>query len=158
MEVRNLNIAISSDHAGYELRRKIMEHLSEQGHTIIEYGAVSSDVAASYVSAAQEVSQDVVSGRTDRGIVICGTGIGVSIVSNKHKGIRCALCTDEYMARMARQHNDANVLALGARVVGSGLAIAIADRFLAEPFESGGRHQERVNEITAQEDKCFKSP
>lgn len=153
-----MNIAISSDHAGYELRRKIMEHLSEQGHTIFEYGAMSGNVAASYVSAGQEVSQDVVSGRADRGIVICGTGIGVSIVCNKHKGIRCALCTDEYMARMARAHNDANILALGARVVGSGLAMAIADHFLAEPFESGGRHQVRVNEITSQEDNCFKGP
>ena len=151
-------IAISSDHAGYELRKKIMEHLSAQGHTFLEYGAVSSDVAASYVSAGQGAAQDVVSGKAAKGIVICGTGLGISIVCNKHRGIRCALCTDEYMARMSRQHNDANMLALGARVVGSGLALSIVDSFLAEPFESGGRHQARVNEILSQEDLYFKAP
>jgi ribose 5-phosphate isomerase B len=151
-------IAISSDHAGYELRRKIIEHLSAKGHTIHEYGAAGSEAAASYVSAGQRAAQDVVSGIAEKGIVICGTGLGISIVCNKHHGIRCALCTDEYMARMSRQHNDANMLALGARVVGFGLALSIVDSFLAEPFESGGRHQERVNEISAQEELYFKTP
>ncbi len=151
-------IAISSDHAGFELRKKIMAHLSASGYTFLEYGAMSSDIAASYVSAGQGVSQDVVSGKAEKGIVICGTGLGISMVCNKHKGIRCALCTNEFMARMARQHNDANVLALGARVLGSGLALSIVDNFLAEPFEAGGRHQVRVNEITAQEEQYFKAP
>ena len=151
-------IAISSDHAGFELRRKIMEHLSVQGHTFLEHGAVSSDVAESYVAAGQGAAQDVAAGRADKGIVICGTGIGISITCNKHRGIRCALCTDEFMARMARQHNDANMLALGARVIGFGLALSIVDSFLAEPFESGGRHQARVNEISSQEDLYFKVP
>lgn len=151
-------ISISSDHAGFDLRKKIMVHLSSKGHTFLEYGAVSSDAAASYVTAGQGVAGDVVTGKAEKGIVICGTGIGISIVCNKHKGIRCALCTDEFMARMSRQHNDANVLALGARVVGSGLALSIVDSFLAEPFEAGGRHQVRVNDITAQEDLYFKAP
>ncbi len=151
-------IAISSDHAGYDLRKKLMEHLSLEGHSLIEYGAVSSDLAASYVTAGQGVAHDVAAGLADRGVVICGTGIGISIVCNKHKGIRCALCSNEYMARMSRQHNDANVLALGARVVGSGLAVSIVDAFLQETFESGGRHQVRVNEITAQEAAYFKDP
>ena len=151
-------IAISSDHAGFELRKKIIEHLSAKGHTFLEYGAISSDIAASYVAAGQGASHDVVSGKADKGIVICGTGIGISMVCNKHRGIRCALCTDEFMARMARQHNDANILALGARVVGSGLALSIVDSFLAEPFESGGRHQVRVDEILSQEKLYFKAP
>ena len=151
-------IAISSDHAGFELRKKIMEHLAAKGHTFLEYGAVSSDTAASYVSAGQGASEDVASGAADKGIVICGTGIGISMVCNKHRGIRCALCTDEFMARMSRQHNDANILALGARVVGSGLALSIVDSFLAEPFEAGGRHQIRVNEIISQEEVYFKAP
>ena len=151
-------IAISSDHAGYELRKKIMEHLSAKGHTFLEYGAVSSDKAASYVAAGQGAAQDVASGKAEKGIVICGTGIGISIVCNKHRGIRCALCTDEFMARMSRQHNDANMLALGARVVGYGLALSIVDSFLAEPFESGGRHQVRVDELLSQEELYFKAP
>jgi len=153
-----LVISISSDHAGFDLRKKIMAHLSSKGHTFLEHGAPSSDVAASYVTSGQGVAGDVASGKAEKGIAICGTGIGISIVCNKHKGIRCALCTDEFMARMSRQHNDANVLALGARVVGSGLALSIVDSFLAEPFEVGGRHQVRVNDITAQEDLYFKAP
>ena len=151
-------IAISSDHAGFELRKKIIEHLSSKGHTFLESGALSSDTAASYVNAGQNTSLDVVSGKADKGIVICGTGIGISMVCNKHRGIRCALCTDEFMARMARQHNDANILALGARVIGFGLALSIVDSFLAEPFESGGRHQVRVDEILSQEKLYFKVP
>jgi ribose 5-phosphate isomerase B len=154
-EVQILNISISSDHAGYELRKKICVHLNTGGHTLLEHGAVSSDSAYSYVSAAKEVSRDVASGLASVGIVICGTGIGVSIVCNKHKRIRCALCANEFMATMAREHNDANVLALGARVIGYGLAISIVDRFLDSSFESGGRHQERVSEIAIQEDTTF---
>lgn len=151
-------IAISSDHAGFELRKNIMDHLAAYGHTFLEYGAVSSDLAASYVSAGQGAADDVASGAAEKGIVICGTGIGISMVCNKHRGIRCALCTDEFMARMSRQHNDANILALGARVVGSGLALSIVDSFLAEPFEAGGRHQIRVNEILSQEEQYFRAP
>ncbi len=151
-----LTISVSSDHAGYELRRKIADHLIELGYTVNEHGAVSATEAQSYVSAGKEAALDVSEGRADRGIVVCGTGIGISIVCNKVHGIRCALCTDEYMARMSRQHNDANVLALGARVVGYGLALSIVDSFLAEPFESGGRHQVRVNEIAEQENEYFR--
>ena len=150
-------ISIGSDHAGFELRKQIMEHLAKAGHTFIEHGAVSSTVAASYIEAGQGVSQDLQQGRAERGIVICGTGLGISIVCNKHKGIRCAVCTDEFMARMSRQHNNANVLALGARVVGRGLALSIVDRFMEEPFETGGRHQVRVNDIAALEEKNFKA-
>ena len=151
-----MNIAISSDHAGFTLRKKIVDHLIEKGHTVKEYGAESSELAESYVAAGGNAADAVAAGLSERGIVVCGTGIGISIVCNKTKGIRCALCTDEYMARMSRQHNDANVLALGARVVGFGLALSIVNAFLDEGFESGGRHQVRVTEINQREDEYFR--
>jgi len=151
-----MKIALGSDHAGYQLKRHIMDHLKKNGHECEDYGAPNGVDAASYVPYGQAVSQAVLSGACDFGIVICGTGLGISITANKYKGIRAALCTNEYMARMARQHNDANVLALGARVVGSSLAFSIVDAFLSEPFESGGRHQVRVDEIKETEQANFK--
>ena len=95
------------------------------------------------------------SGRADRGIAICGTGIGISLVCNKYKGIRCALCSNEFMAKMCRQHNDANILAFGARVLGQGVALEMVDAFFTEEF-LGGRHADRVNGIREVEDKNFK--
>ncbi len=151
-----MKIALGSDHAGYQLKRLIMDHLNKQGIVCDDYGAQNGVDAASYVPYGKAVSQAVLSGNADYGIVICGTGLGISITTNKFKGIRAALCTNEYMARMSRQHNNANVLALGARVVGSALAFAIVDAFLAEPFEKGGRHQVRVDEIIATEEINFK--
>lgn len=151
-----MRIALGSDHAGYQLKRHIMDHLKKSGHECEDYGAPNAVDAASYVPYGQAVSQAVLSKACDFGIVICGTGLGISITANKHKGIRAALCTNEYMARMARQHNDANVLALGARVVGSSLAFSIVDAFLDEAFESGGRHQIRVDEIRETEQANFK--
>lgn len=148
-------ICISSDHAGYDLKKLVADHLTELGHEVILAGATSGDVPFSYVEAGQACAEDVLSGKVDRGIVICGTGLGISMTANKYKGIRCALCTDEFMARMSRQHNDANVLAMGARVIGKGLAFSITDAFLTEEF-AGGRHAERVNDIKAQEEKLFK--
>ncbi|HBP38455.1 MAG TPA: ribose 5-phosphate isomerase B [Clostridiales bacterium] len=151
-----MKIAIGSDHAGYQLKRLIADHLSKQNIECCDYGAPNGVDPASYVPYGQAVAQDVTAGAADFGIVICGTGLGISMTANKCKGIRAALCTNEYMARMARQHNNANVLALGARVIGSALAFAIVDAFLAEPFESGGRHQARVNEITVMEEINFR--
>jgi len=142
-----MKIAFGSDHAGYQLKRLIMDQLHKQGIECEDYGAPNGIDAASYVPFAQAVSLVVLQGKADFGILLCGTGIGISIAANKFPGIRAANCTNEYMARMARQHNDANILALGARVVGSSLAFAIVDAFLAEQFEAGGRHQARVNEI-----------
>jgi len=150
-----MHIAVSSDHAGFALRQKIVEHVVQLGHQVSEYGAESAENAYSYVGAGANAAEAVSRGAADCGIVVCGTGIGISIVANKTRGIRCALCTDEYMAKMSRQHNDANVLALGARVVGQGLALSIVDAFLAEGFESGGRHQARVDEICGREDEYF---
>ena len=150
-----MKITIASDHAGYDLRQKVIAHLREAGHEVIDGGATSADVPFNYVEAGQKVAEDVLSGKADRGIAICGTGIGISIVVNKYKGIRCGLCTNEYMARMSRQHNDANVLAFGARVVGQALAFAMVDDFLSESF-AGERHQVRVNDIKQQEERLFK--
>ena len=148
-------ISIASDHAGYPLRKIVADYLIKQGHTVIEGGATAADVPYSYVLAGQKVAREVLDGTSDRGIVICGTGIGISMVANKFPGIRCALCTNEYMARLSRQHNDANVLAMGARVVGSSLALGIVDAYMNEPFD-GGRHQTRVNDMKEQEKELFK--
>ena len=109
----------------------------------------------SYVDAGIKVAEDVSSGRAERGIAICGTGIGISLVCNKYKGIRCALCTNEFMAKMSRQHNDAQILAFGERVVGLGVALGMIDAFFEEEF-AGGRHATRVNGIKEIEEKHFK--
>lgn len=150
-----MKIALGSDHAGYQLKRHVIDHLQKLGHECIDYGANNGVDAASYVPYGQAVAQAILGRKCDFGIVICGTGIGISITSNKFKGIRAALCTNEYMARMARQHNDANVLAMGARVLGSSLATSIVDAFLEEPFDSSGRHKIRVDEITDTEEANF---
>ena len=152
----HMKIAIGSDHAGYQLKRLVMDHLHKQGVDYQDFGTQNGVDAASYIPYAAAVAAALQNGEADFGIVICGTGIGISMTANKFKGIRAALCVNEYMARMARQHNNANVLAMGGRVVGSALAFAIVDTFLAEPFESGGRHQERVDELTAMETRHFK--
>jgi ribose 5-phosphate isomerase B len=137
-----MRIAIGSDHAGYQLKHVIMDHLNRQGIVCDDLGTGNGIDSVSYVSYGASVARAVQKKKADLGIVICGTGRG-------------ALCCNEYMARMARQHNDANILALGARVLGASLALAIVDTFLAEPFESGGRHQVRVDEIAATEDRNF---
>ncbi len=151
-----MKIVLGSDHAGYQLKRLIIDHLVKQGIECEDFGAPNGVDAASYVPFGTAVARAMQAGKADFGIVVCGTGLGISMTVNKFKGIRGALCTNEYMARMSRQHNNANVLALGARVVGSALAFAIVDAFLAEPFETGGRHQARVNEIIATENENFK--
>ncbi len=151
-----MKIALGSDHAGYQLKRQVMEHLNKQGIECEDVGAANAVDAASYVPYSVAVSKAVLEKRADFGIVICGTGIGISIAANKHKGIRAALCTNEFMARMSRMHNNANILAMGARVIGYSVALGIVDAFLAEPFETGGRHQVRVDEIIATEEVNFK--
>ena len=148
-------ISIVSDHAGYDLRQKVISHLESKGIEVIEGGAESADKPYNYVDAGIKVAEDVLSGRADRGIAICGTGIGISVVVNKFKGIRCGTCTNEYMARMSRQHNDANIIAMGARVVGQAVALAMVDAFLDEGF-AGERHQARVNDIKELENRNFK--
>ena len=139
-------IAIGSDHGGFELKKKLMEHLSERGLEYKDFGTYSS-ASCDYPVYAKAVANAVASGECDRGIIICGTGIGVSITANKVRGIRAALCGDCFSAEATRQHNDANVLCMGARVVGEGLALKIADTFLATPFSNDERHIRRISMI-----------
>ena len=151
-----MTVSIASDHAGYDLRQQVIAHLKEKGCEVLDGGATNGTDAYSYVEAGKKVAEDVLSGRADRGIAICGTGIGISLVVNKYKGIRCGLCSNEFMARMSRQHNDANVLAFGARVVGKGVALGMVDAFFEEEF-LGGRHAERVGDLTKLEEEHFKA-
>ena len=139
-------IAIGSDHGGFELKKKLMEHLSERGLEYKDFGTYSS-ASCDYPVYAKAVARAVASGECDRGIIICGTGIGVSITANKVRGIRAALCGDCFSAEATRQHNDANVLCMGARVVGEGLALKIADTFLVTPFSNDVRHIRRISMI-----------
>lgn len=139
-------IAIGSDHGGFELKKKLMEHLSERGLEYKDFGTYSS-ASCDYPVYAKAVANAIASGECDRGIIICGTGIGVSITANKVRGIRAALCGDCFSAEATRQHNDANVLCMGARVVGEGLALKIADTFLDTPFSNDERHIRRISMI-----------
>ena len=139
--------AIGSDHGGYALKQEIMKHLSERGIAYRDYGTYSEE-SCDYPDYGEAVGRAVASGECERGIVVCGTGIGISIAGNKVRGVRCALCGDCFSAQMAREHNDANVLALGARVLGAGLALKIVDTFLDSSF-AGGRHERRVAKLMA---------
>ena len=135
-------IALGCDHGGYELLQEVKAHLDERGLEYKDFGTYSTD-SVDYPDYASKVARAVQSGECERGIIICGTGIGISISANKVKGIRAALCGDCYSAEMTRRHNDANILAMGARVLGTGLALKIVDTFLTTDFE-GGRHARRV--------------
>jgi len=140
-----MKLAVASDHAGLELKKELLQALAARGVEARDFGPQTAE-SVDYPDFAQKVARAVVSGEATLGLLVCGTGIGMSIVANKHKGIRAALCTSEFEARMARAHNDANVLCLGQRVVGAGVAQAIVEAFLSQPFE-GGRHERRVQKI-----------
>lgn len=140
-----MRVVLGSDHGGFELKELIKAHLTKKGYSVTDIGADSMD-SVDYPDFGERAGKMVAAGEADRGIIICGTGIGISMAANKVKGIRCALCTNEYMARMARQHNDANMLSLGGRVVGTGLALDIVDVWMNTEFD-GGRHGIRVNKI-----------
>ncbi len=144
-------IAIGCDHGGYELKLKITEHLMRRGIAYHDFGCDGE--ICDYPVYARAVGEAVASGKYGKGILICGTGIGISIAANKIKGIRCALCSDCFSAEAARLHNDANILALGGRVLGPGLAIKIADTFLNTDFSGEERHTRRVGLISEMEDK-----
>ncbi|MEA5151154.1 MAG: ribose 5-phosphate isomerase B [Oscillospiraceae bacterium] len=139
-------IAIGSDHGGFELKKAVMAHLDKRGLEYKDYGTYS-EASCDYPDYAKAVAKAVASGECDRGILICGTGIGVSITANKTRGIRAALCGDCFSAEATRAHNDANVLALGARVTGEGLALKIVDIFLDTPFSNDERHIRRISKI-----------
>jgi ribose 5-phosphate isomerase B len=141
-----MKILIGSDHAGYHLKTSLSMRLSDLGHEVSDVGTNSED-PVDYPGICATVGRAVASGEADRGIVLGGSGQGEAISANKVKGVRAALCNDLYTARMARSHNDANVLSIGARVVAEALAFEILDLFLETPFE-GGRHEGRVKQIT----------
>ena len=137
-------IAIGCDHGGFKLKQAVMKHLEERGLEYKDYGNYS-DESSDYPVYGKAVANAVASGECDRGIIICGTGIGISIAANKIRGIRAALCGDCFSAEATRLHNDANILAMGARVVGEGLALKIVDIFLDTPFSGDERHRRRIS-------------
>lgn len=139
-------IAIGCDHGGFALKNIILEQLQEKGFETLDCGSYDGG-PVDYPDVARKVCSAITEGKADRGILVCGTGIGMSIAANKHKGIRAAVCSEHFSARYTRLHNDTNVLCLGARVIGPGLACELVDVFLNTEFE-GGRHQIRVNKIT----------
>jgi ribose 5-phosphate isomerase B len=141
-----MKIAIGSDHAAFALKEIVKKHLLDSGHQVEDMGTHSPD-RTDYPIYGEKVAKAVVSGKAQYGVVICGTGAGISITANKVRGVRCVLASEPYTAVLSRQHNNANMLAMGARVVGEGLACMIVDQFLAAEFE-GGRHADRVDLIT----------
>ena len=146
-----MKIAIGSDHGGYDLKEQVKTWLQEMGHEVEDFGCYSKE-SCDYPDFGAAAARAVASGQCEKGVVICTTGIGISMTANKVKGIRCALCGDPWSAEMTRRHNDANMLAMGAGVVGPQLARQILEAFLTHNFE-GGRHQRRVDKLMALENQ-----
>ena len=144
-----MRIAVASDHAGFELKRVLLSRLRELGHEVIDFGTDSTE-NVDYPVFGAKAARAVASGDADRGVMICATGIGMGIVSNKVKGVRAAVCATEFMAEMSRRHNDANVLCVGQRVVDERLARRMLEVWLEAPFD-GGRHERRMSEIAEME-------
>ena len=138
-------ILMASDHAGFELKELLAERAREGGHEVLDLGPASED-PVDYPDFAHDLARRTAAGEADRGVLICGTGIGMAIVANRHRGVRAALCHDAFTAELARRHNNANVLCMGGRTTGPGVAIQMLDIFLATPFD-GGRHGLRVQKV-----------
>jgi len=141
----NMKIAIGADHAGFELKERIKQHLIKEGHEVDDNGTASSQ-SVDYPDYAKRVGEEVAHKQADLGVLVCGTGIGMALAANKIHGIRAANVTSEFEAQMLREHNDGNIITLGARVIDQPTAEKLVDKFLATKF-AGGRHQERVNKI-----------
>lgn len=141
-----MKIAIGNDHAALELKNHIVDYLLKEGHEVVNFGT-DTPASTDYPIYGARVAHAVANGECERGVVICGTGIGISISANKVRGIRCALCSEPVSAKLTRQHNDANVLAMGARIIGPAMAEEIVHTFLTTEFE-GGRHSRRIDLIT----------
>lgn len=142
-----MKVAIGSDHGGFELRLAVKEHLEQKGYDVIDFGP-EDKCSCDYPDYALKVAKAITEGECELGVLVCGTGLGISIAANKVKGIIASPVSDTFSAEMTRKHNNANILALGQRVVGEGLALKIVDAFFDASFE-GGRHEERVNKIKA---------
>lgn len=151
-----MKIALGCDHGGYGLKQEVLKYLESQGMEYEDFGCMSTD-SCDYPEFAVAAAKAVASGACEKGIVICTTGIGISIAANKIKGIRCALCADSVSARLTREHNDANMLALGAGITGTNLALGIVDTFLHTEFSQEGKHCRRVGEILALEEEVYKT-
>ena len=145
-------IAIASDHGGFQLKQEVMKHLEALGLQYKDFGTYSSE-SCDYPIYAEKAARAVAAGECEKGIIICGTGIGISIAANKVKGIRCALLSDLMTAKLTREHNDTNMMALGAGVVGEMLALQIADMWLGTAFSGDARHQRRINKLMALENE-----
>lgn len=141
-----MKVAIGCDHGGYELKELVKAHLEEQGFTVVDKGCYDKK-SCDYPEYGRMAAEAVANGECEKGIVICTTGIGISIVANKVEGIRCALCTDVTMARLTREHNDANVLAMGAGIIGTNLAMDIVDTFFGTDFSGEEKHARRISKI-----------
>jgi ribose 5-phosphate isomerase B len=140
-----LKVAIGSDHAGYDAKEEVLKKLSDEGHDVVDFGTYSHE-SVDYPDIAHAVAEAVASGECERGILLCGTGIGMSIAANKVRGVRAALCHDDFTAKMAREHNDANILAVGSRTTAMHTIMRMVDIFLSTEF-AGGRHADRVSKI-----------
>ena len=147
-------IALAADHAGYPLKEEIKEHLLERGFDVKDFGT-DSDKSVDYAVFAKIAGESVASGECKLGIFCCGTGVGISMAANKVRGVRAANCADTFSARMTRLHNDANVLCLGSRVIGAGLALDMVDLFVDTPFSGEERHQRRIDQVMAIENEKF---
>ncbi len=145
-----MKIAIGCDHGALALKNKLVSHLEAKGYTVVDFGTYTPD-SCDYPDFASAAAKAVASGACDKGIVLCTTGIGVSITANKVRGIRCALLSDVWSAKMTRLHNDTNMMAMGAGVVGENLALEIADTWLSTEFSGEARHQRRIDKVMALE-------
>lgn len=141
-----MRIGFGCDHTAVELKKTLMRHLEEQGHDCIDYGTKEEGVRMDYPIPGRRVAEAIIAGEAEKGVLICGTGIGISLAANKVPGIRAAVCSEPYSARMTVRHNDANIIAMGARVVSTGIAEMIVDEFFRAEYE-GGRHENRIDMI-----------
>ena len=151
-----MRILIASDHAGFDLKQLLTAHARAGGHEVADLGPAGTD-SVDYPDYAHRLAGRLLAGEGEFGVLVCGTGIGMSITANRHRGVRAALCHDAFTAELARRHNDANVLCMGGRTTGPGVAVQMLDIFLATPFE-GGRHQRRVDKIEAKTGSGVRGP
>ena len=149
-----MKIALGFDHAGIKAKPALVKYLTDKGYSYVDYGTYTEE-SCNYADYAEKVAEAVACGECERGILVCGTGIGMSIAANKVPKIRCAVCSDEFSARATRAHNDANILAMGERVIGTGVMLAVTEAFLTTDFE-GGRHSARIAKISEIENKYSK--